>query len=345
MATANPGNQATTASISSLPEMTDLVRRTWSESKILIPRAASVFFREENIGAGNGSSKLLNEFDVSKFAQNKPEGTNSRKGKFGKGYEVTMNARTFSLQVEVTLEMRNDQRYSEIGALITNMSGFCENREEIDMQHRFTFCSSTTYTDMGGEVVDVTVGDGLQLAYSAHTLAFNSGVTYKNRLTGDPAFSVGAFEVAKTVGATETLNNFGDLDTTAQFTHIATGSDQGTIRAVQQFLKSIADPEAVQSGVVNIYKNGYTHVILDHLATTAAGAYDSTKRRWWFLIAAGMNGWDARIGRWISPTLVTPTSGGYGEDPNNYNWIYSCYTRYGIAVLSGRKFIASLPTS
>ena len=48
---------------------------------------------------------------------------------------------------------------------------------------------------------------------------------------------------------------------------------------------------------------------------------------------------------WISPTLKTPAPGNNGEDIHNYNWTYSAYGRYGIAVVAGKGFVISMPTS
>lgn len=326
-----------------LSNLTDLVRRSWTVMKQTLPRTARPLFNSEFIGAGNGSSKNINEFDGETFASYKAEGTNSAKASVGVGYTKTMNARTFSKEIDITLEMRNDNRYAQIGQMITDLSKFCENRQDLDLTHRFTFASSTSYVDMNGETVDTTMGDGLALASTVHTLAF-SATTYSNRVTGDPAFNQGAYEAAKLLGTTQTYNNFGE-QRMLDFNTIITGTDPGTTRTVKQLLNSMADIDAVQAGIVNVYKNGMRHVELPYLASTAAGAYDSTKRRWWFLGAIGMNGWQAYVGDWIAPTLKTPAPGNNGEDIHNYNWTYSAYCRYGIVVVSGKGMICSLPVS
>lgn len=327
----------------SLSDLTDLVRRNWTVMKDMLPRRAKSLYNSQFVGAGQGSSKRIEEFDGQTFASYKPEGANSQKAFVGAGYSVDMNANTFSKEIEITLELRNDNRYGEIGQLITDLSTFCENRQDLDLTHRLTFCTSSSYTNMDGETVTVTVGDGNPLAYATHTLAFSS-TTYSNRVTGDPAFSQGSYEAALLLGTTQTYNNFGE-QRLMDWNTIVTGTDPSTARTVQQMLQSMADIDAVQAGIVNVYRNNKRHIELPYLASTASGAYDSTKRRWWFLIAVGMNGWQAYVGDWISPTLKTPAPGNNGEDVHNYNWTYSAYCRYGIAVVSGKGLVASCPTS
>jgi len=134
------------------------------------------------------------------------------------------------------------------------------------------------------------------------------------------------------------------------FNTIITGDDPNTVRTVRQLLQSTADIDAAQSGVFNVYsasQTGMKHVILPNLATTAAGAYDSTKRKWWGIASTGqgVNGWQAYLGEWISPTLRTPAAGNNGEDIHNYNWTYSAYCRYGIAIPTGKGLIMSCPTT
>lgn len=339
------GNQTSFLNTITLPELTDLVRRNFiTEQKFLALRAKELFI-QDTIGAGNGSSKIYNEIDTETFADYKPEGANSLKSKVGIGYNKTMTARTFSKEIDITLEMRNDNRYLEVGNLITSLSQFPENRMELDLTHRLTFATAVSYTDKNGETIDTTVGDTLALCSATHTLAFSS-TTYSNRVTGDPAFSQGSYEAALLLGANQIYSNFGELRQ-MQFNTIITHNDPSTIRAVRQLLESSADVDAVQAGIKNVYAGQMKHIVLPYLATTAAGAYDSTKRRTWFIASTGMgvNGWQAYLGTWISPTLRTPSSGSNGEDIHNYNWTYSTYCRYGIVTVSPKGIIGSFPTS
>lgn len=340
-----PGSQTTLLSEMSLPELTDLIRRRWTMLQKDIVRNAEQLFIVDEIGAGNGNTVIWNEFDAQTYAADKAEGANATKAKNGVGYNVTMTARTFAIQVDITLEMRNDNRYQEVGAYATNLARFCDNRADIDLTHRFTFATSTSYVDMNGQTVDLTVGDGLALLSTVHTLAFSS-LTYSNRVSADPAFSQGAFEAAKLLAATQIYSNFGEKRQMT-FNTIVSGDDPSTVRSIKQLLESTADVDAVQAGIVNVYEGAMRHVVLPNLATSAVGAYDSTKRRWWFIEAAGqgLNGWQAHMGKWISPTLRTPAPGNNGEDINSLNWTFLSFCRYGIAVVSPKGLIGSCPTS
>lgn len=328
---------------SALSDLTDLVRRNWTVMQEVLEHRAKTLFNPEFVGAGQGNSKRIEEFDGETFASYKPEGANSQKAFVGNGYSVDMVARTFSKEIEITLEMRNDGRYPVIGRMATDLSMFCANRQDLDLTHRITFGTSTSYVDMNGETVNVAMGDGLSLFSTAHTLAF-SGTTYSNRVTGDPAFSEGGYEAALLLATTQTFNNFGD-QRKLDFNTIYTTNHPPSVRTAQQMLNSMADIDAQQAGVLNVYKSGMRHIVLPYLASTATGGYDSTKIRWWGIVAVGMNGWQAYLGEWIPPTLKTPSPGNNGEDIHNYNWTYSAYCRYGIAVVSGKGIVGSCPVS
>lgn len=345
MADGNIGNQTTLLSNTSLPELTDLVRRNWVFTRENIVRNAKQLYIAEDIGAGQGSSKRYFEVDIETYADAKAEGSNSSKAKVGLGYSIDMTARTFSKEIDITLEMRNDNRYAEVGTYIQNLNEFCDNRMDLDLTHRLTFAGDASYTDMNGEVVTTEVGDGLALISASHTLAFSS-TTFSNLVTGAPAFTESSLESALLIAATNIYSNFGEKRT-KRFNTIITGDDPSTVRTVKQVLQSTADVDAVQAGVVNVYQGKFNHVILPNLATTATGAYNSAKRRYWFLAAVGqgMNGWQAFVGSWISPQLLTPSESNNGADIHNYNWTFSSYCRYGIATVSPKGIIGSLVSS
>jgi hypothetical protein len=337
------GNQTTFANTITLPELTDLVRRNWIKEQEFLPRRAREMYIYDFVGSGKGSSKIYNEIDTETFADYKPEGANSTKSKNGIGYNKTMTARTFSKEIDITIELRNDGRYLEIGSLITSLSQFCLNRQELDLTHRLTFAGSSSYVDKNGETIDLTVGDGNPLIYATHSLAFSS-VTYANEVTGDPAFSQGAYEAAKLLSATQVYSNFGEQRVKRFNTIFSYEGDPSTCRAIRQMLESTADVDAVQSGIKNVYAGTMKHIELPYLATTAAGAYDSTKRRYWGIASTGLglDGWQAFFGEWIKPDYRTPNAGSNGEDIHSYNWTYSTLGRWGICTPTGKGIVMSL---
>lgn len=339
------GNQTTLLSTMTLPEFTDLVRRTWIGEMEFLKRNAKPLFINDYIGDGQGVSKRYDEVDTETFASDKPEGTNNQKAKVGVGYQKDMIARSFSKEIDITIEMRKDNRYREVNDQLVSLAMFCDNRQDLDLTHRFTFADATSYVDMNGQTVDTTTGDGLSLVNTAHTLAFSS-LTYSNQVPGNPPFSESAYEAALNLGANQIYNNFGELRT-KEFDTVFCHDDAPTIRAIKQLLQSTADVDAIQSGVVNTYRGSKNLVVLPYLATTATGAYDKTKRRYWGIISSGKGtrGWQGFVGDWQYPTLYTPSDSNNGMDIHNLNWTYVTYARWGIATPSPKGLIMSLPIS
>jgi hypothetical protein len=229
-------------------------------------------------------------------------------------------------------------------AALTSLPYFCPQRVELDLTHRLTFCTSTSYTDRDGNTVDLTVGDTLALASAVHTLKFSS-TTYTNIVPGNPLFSKGALEAAETLTTTDILSNFGEKRV-MDFNTIVTTNNPTVVNAVKQFLRSVSDNTQNNSGVTNVNQDKYRHIILPQLATTATGAIDSTKKNWWFLIAAGagLRGWQAHFLEWEAQNLV-PSTTGNGVDVHKDVWYYNVRETYGIGIVSGRGFIVSAPAA
>ncbi len=281
----NPQNQGTFLNTVTFPELTDLVDRNFVSVGGLIVPIAKTLFMTDTMGIGEGELKLIQEYDTSTYARGKAQGVDAKKAAFGIGYYITIRAKRIGIESEITWEMRRYNKKQEVLAAITSLPYFCPQRVELDLTHRLTFCSSTSYVDMDGNTVDLTVGDGLALASSVHTLKFSS-LTYSNRVSGDPLFSKGGLEAAELLTTTDILSNFGEKRV-MDFNKIATGNNPTVCNAVKQFLRSVSDNTQNNAGVINVNQDKYAHVILPQLATTATGAIDSTKKNWWFLIAAG----------------------------------------------------------
>lgn len=328
------------------PEMTDLIRREWVATQNMIKPQAQQIYITDPIGKGQGSTKLYNEIDTETYAKLKRQGEAVQKASVGVGYNVTMTKKRIGLEIDITQEMRDENRYPEVGALITNLTHFCPQRIELDATHRLTFGTATSMTDMDGDTVSLVGGDGLAIFSAVHTLKFSS-TTWSNVVSGNPVFSQGALEAAELLTTTDILNNFGDKRVLV-FNTIITGTDPNTKNAVKQFLNSTSDVTQNNPGVINIYQNSYKHLILPQLATTATGANDSTKRRYWFLAALGQGamGLQAYYGEWEAPHMVaSPASGNNMEDPHRDIWSWGTRAGYGFVIVSGRGIVGSFPTS
>jgi hypothetical protein len=338
--------QGTLLNTVTFPELTDLIRKQFVKVQKMVTPAAEQLFIKDPIGKGQGNTKRYDEVDTQTFARGKREGEAAKKASVGIGYNATMTKKRIALEIDITQEMRDENRYAEVGSLITSLTHFAPQRLELDLTHVLTFCSATTYVDMDGNTMDLTVGDGLALASTVHTLKFSS-TTYSNRVSGDPVFSKGALEGAEALATTNILSNFGEKRV-IDFNTIVTSDDPNTVNTVKQFLGSDTDVDQNNAGVINSHFRKYRHVVLPYLATTALGAADSTKRRYWFLIAAGQGqmGWQAYLGMWEEAHLKNaPVEGSNNDDFSRDIWTYGCRAGYGIRAVSGRGFIASLPTS
>lgn len=340
----NPQNSGSFLNTITFPELTDLLTRKFESVGGLIVPIAKTLFLTDDVGAGEGEYKLIQEYDYDTYAKAKPQGVDAKRARFGIGYYVAIRMKRIGIESEITWEMRRLNKYQEVMAALTSLPHFCPQRVELDLTHRLTFCTSTSYTDLDGTSVDLTVGDGLALASTVHTLKFST-ITYSNRISGDPLFSKGGLEAAELLTTTDILSNFGEKRV-MDFNRIVTGNNPTVVNAVKQFLHSTSDNTQANSGVVNVSMNKYQHVILPQLNTTATGAIDSTKKNWWFLVAAnaGLRGWQAWFMQWEGMELI-PSSTGNGEDVHKDVWYFNVRQAYQIGVVSGRGLIASCPTS
>lgn len=340
------GNFSSYLNTVTLPEFSDLIIKQFSTVQEMVKPVAQQLFIYDDLTSWPHEQKRYDEVDIETFAKQMRQGENAQKARSGVGYNKTMTARRFAMEINVSWQYRRYGKDQQVKADLYSMNHFIEQRIELNLSHRFTFCTSSSYNDLDGETVDVTVGDGLPLAYSAHTVAFSSS-TYSNRVSGDPAFTQGSLELAEALTVSNIISNFGERRV-LKFNNIVTSDDPNTCRMVKQVLNSTADVEAVQSGVLNAFKGKYNHVELPYLATTATGARDDSKKRWWFLVAAsntGMMGWQAYFGIFESANMKTPVAGGNGEDPHNDDWAYGTRGSHGICILSGRGLEASCPTN
>lgn len=340
----NPQNQGTFLNTVTFPELTDLLDRNFKLVGGLVQPVAKQLFLTDSVGAGEGELKLLQEYDITTYAKGKAQGQDAKRAAFGIGYFVTIRMKRIGIESEITWEMRRLNKKQEVMAVMQGLPHFCPQRVELDLTHRFTFSTSTSYTDMDGATVDLTVGDGLALVSAVHTLRFSS-TTYSNAVSGNPLFSKGGLEAAELLTTTDILNNFAEKRV-LNFNVIVTGNNPTVVNAVKQFLHSTSDNTQPNPGVINVSQDKYRHVILPNLATTATGAADSTKKNWWFLIAAGQGllGWQGWYVEWEAHNMI-PSTVGNGQDVHKDVWYFNTRQAYNIGVVSGRGLVASNPTS
>lgn len=340
----NVQNQGSFLNTATFQELTDITTRHFIKVGGLIVPAAQQLFITERPGGSQGEYFVAQEYDIDTYGSAKYQGVDAAKAKFGIGYFKSIKQTRIGKEAEITFEMRYYNKKTEVMTAITSLPNYCPQRVELDLTHRFTFCTSSSYVNRDGDTIDTTTGTGNPLAYATNPLKFSSS-TYSSRISGDPLFSKGALEIAQTMMTTEIMNNFGEKRV-MNFNTIVTGPNATVVNAVRQFLRSVSDNTQTNSGVVNTHQNEYRHVILQNLATTAFGAPDSTKKNWWFVVAAnaGMQGWQAYFVE-FEPVNLTPSTVGNGVDVHKDIWYYNVRQSYGIGVVTPRGLIASCPVS
>jgi len=318
-----------------LPQMQDLVDRSFLDGVKILPQImkSSGIVVEQALPTNTWEYKRFAErLDRNQYASIRDEWDVSEQAKVQYGYEKDMQVYTVSLEVSITKRMRVAGKDQDILDQVTSLSEVCPSTMDLDLAHRLTFATATSYTWRGWETIDTTVWDGLAVLSAVHTLTW-SWTTYNNIITGNPQFSKGALENAEKLFAEETYNNLGEKMLMTADT-IVTTDDPNTINQVRELLNATANVDTSNSWTVNEYRSKYKHVISWRIATTAAWAVDTTKRKYWFL-ASSMDS-DFQLCILENPYIKSPADGNNGEEFSSENWNYLAAATYGIAIVTGK---------
>lgn len=291
----------------------------------------------ESVPKAAGAQKVYDEIDMDTYAKYKAEGANVSKAQTIAGYSKTMYRYRFGIEIDITYEARNDGKEQQIIRKLTNLATYCPNRLAIDLSHRFSYATATSYRDMDGRTVDTSMGDTYAAAYATHALTGTTD-TYSTVITGNPVGGAGGLDVARNLANTQIKNNFGD-QRVMNFDTVVCFNDSATIREFKQLQNSTADPAGLNSGVYNVDKNSFRLVVLPRGATSATGAYDSTKLKYWFFIASGQL--EFHLGIWEAPNLKQPAAGNNGENLHNDDWTFGARCGYGIVGVSAKGLFHS----
>lgn len=338
-------NQSTNLSTLERSEFTDIVNRIFVLQADQSQMGPSIFdvYKKYPMSEGNGSSIFLQEQDRDSFASLVAEQGKHPDAKSGSGYSVQLKLRRFAIKVSVSELERKTNKYRDIFSKIISVTDYITKREELDKTHRFTFGNSQTYTDKDGNTVNIAVGDTYALFYSAHTLAFSAD-TYSNILSTAPRFSQGSLELALDKLKENDVDNFGkprgaNDDCTL---YVAICDFNHTLeRTLDQLIRSTADPDQDNSGVVNVYSNRIKKMVLKYLATDASGEKDSTKKEYWFVIAANPS--TMTIGSRGLEAYSVELSKEYNtwQDDDTRTWYYGADQYRDEAILNGKGAVAS----
>lgn len=293
---------------------------------------SSGLFRIESVSENSGETRDYTEVDLELYADNKGQGAQASRARVQLGYNKLITVKRVAKDIGITYEMRRFNKYPDVVRQLTNLAQMPDNRLELDLSHMIGFGTATTYTDKNGAVVDLTVGNGLALFSTVHTLT-GSTTTYRNRLAGNPILSKGALEGIERLAIEETLNNFGEK-VSVPFDILWVTDDPVQNNTALEYLKSVAAPDFANSGVTNVYKAKYKLVKLPLVPTTAAGAPDNTKRRYWGIASSMIT--DAHVGIWEAPHLKNPADLNAGEEFSTDDWNFGVRAGYGKGAVTGR---------
>lgn len=291
-----------------------------------------------NIPMHSGNTREFSEIDGQEYAKLKGESDQAERAQVQQGYSKTMTQKRVALDIGISYEMRTMNKYPEVVARLTGLGRQMANRLDLDLSHRITFAneSGASYTDMDGESVDISTGQGStqELADTNHGLR-GSSTTYRNILANNPRLSKGAIEGMERLCVEETYNQFGEK-MVIPFDILWTTDDPNTVNTAREYLQSTADVDGAHSGIVNVYKSKYRHVVLPRVATTAAGARDTDKRYYWGLASSQYT--SMYLGIWEEPHLKTPADLNAGEDFATDDWNFGGRAGYGIATVNAAWF-------
>jgi len=326
---------AQTINSNSLPQFTDLVRRNFTYNLESMPQVmrTSGMVVEDPLEQNTWEFKRYAErLHRNQYGSRRDEGDTAKQATIQYGYEKDLQVHTVALEVSITKRMRVAGKSQDMIDAVTNLSTVCPSSIDLDLSHRITFAHETSYVDRDGNTITTTVWDGLAWASASHTLT-GSATTYNNIVTGNPQFSKGALENAQKLAVEESYNNIGEK-MVVNCNIIFSTDDPNTCNQIKELLNSTADVSTDNSGTFNVYSNALKHVELPRVATTAAGAVDTTKRKYWGIYSSMDS--DFYFSTLEAPYLKTPTDGNNGEEFSSENWNYLAGTTYGIAIVTGR---------
>lgn len=319
----------------SFPQFTDLIVRTVTKAYDNFPYIikSSGLVRVDN--KPNNDGLFIRYYEmlvIDTYASVKQEGAAAKAARTQYGYEKDLQIRRFGLDVSITREMRIANKNPEVIQRIINVAKTIPARMELDLTHRITFGTSTSYVDKDGNTVDTTTGDSKAVFAADHGLT-GSATTYSNRVSGDPAFSKGALENMERLISEQTFDNLG-VKIPMNFDVIWHADDSVTRNRVAEELKATADTTSANAGTFNVNNAKYRVVELPLIATDVNGGVDTTKRRFWGIASTEYS--ELYLAILEAPFLKAPRDGNNGEDFSTESWSYAGRGSYGITTVSAR---------
>lgn len=319
-----------------IQSLSDFVRNAqilWLMGQDSVPQVMrkSGLVKEISVPQLTGNTREFTEIDLNEYAKKKGESDQAARAKVQQGYSKTATLKRIASDIGITYEMRTQGKYFEIKQRLTNLGQLAANRMDLDLAHRITFGSATTYADMDGDTVDISVGDTLALFQTAHTLR-GSSTTFRNILANNPQLSRGSLEAMEAVRVQNVYNQFGEKLSSSDDI-LWTTDDPNTVNNAKEILRSTSNPTQNNDGVPNVYQGKYKHVILPRVATDKNGANDTTKAKYWGLASSRLS--TLMLGVHEEPHMkAPPVAGSNAEEFSTDDWNFGTRAGYLIATVN-----------
>lgn len=253
----------------------------WNKGKKSVSQKmrTSGLVSEVSIPKNTGNTREFSEVDLEEYASRKNESVQSQRARSQQGYTKIGILYRVSKDIGISYELRTQGKYDTITRRLTNLGKLAPNRMDLDLSHRIGFGTATSYVDMDGVTTDTAIGDTLALFSTAHTLKA-SATTFRNRLANNPQISRGALEAMEAMRIANCYNQLGEK-MYMEDDILWTTDDPNTKNTAKELIRSGSNPTQNNPAVINTQEGTYKLVTLPRVATTAAGAPDSTKSKYW----------------------------------------------------------------
>lgn len=317
--------------------LADFVRNAeimWHKGVTSVPQVmrGSGIVKEISIPQLTGNTREFSEIDLEEYASKKGESDQSSRARVQQGYSKTGTLKRIAKDIGISYEMRTQGKYFEIKAKLTNLGKLAPQRIDLDLAHRITFGTATTYADRDGDTVDTAIGDTKALFATDHTLR-GSSTTFRNRLANNPQLSRGALEAIEKMRVENSYNQFGEKMTMTDDI-LWTTDDPNTINSAKEILRSTSNPTQNNEGVINTYQNKYRLVTMARVATDKNGSVDSTKAKYWGVASSEYSTF--YLGMHEEPHMkAPPAAGSNAEEFSTDDWNFGTRAGYMIVIVSG----------
>ena len=281
--------------------------------------------------AADGYTEEHSSFVESGFSKKTGEGEDYALVTDTQGDTMTLTQIKRSVRRVITEDLIKFNKYPEIDRKLRNVGGKLWRGYALDLTHRFTFAFDTSYTDRDGESVTTTGGDTAAMCANTHTM--NDGSTFDNLLSG--RLSESTLEDAEDLGVAVVDHN-GEL-VTPDYNLLITGPQGATKHVAQRLIGQPMQLDTDQHNM-SVYQGKYQHVILPYLDTTAVGAKNTAKSRFWFIVDSNLMKNDGNLAVAVAeyPDPEAPT-----KDPDNNNLTFKAKMWYDIALLDSSCIVGS----